>query len=389
MKRSVIIATWFYYDQPGFLDFLYRIKSISHEYDVTLVLRDAAFEKEFQGIPARVVVLHQPGQGKKPLFKFIWQLATLVRTARPDLLVLLGSQLALATILLPQTTKVLYWNEHPTHFFTGHIRRPLRQALGNLLVWMSFLAARRANLVMPIGEAHRDDLLAHGVPAQKIQMHYMGVADRFAALGATRTSAAEPQCLNMVYTGTVQKERGRDVMLEGVALARTSGIPCHLTIVGAMGAEMEYCQRRVVELRIADAVELVGRVPGEEIPGYLQRADFGICIWADRVWWRFNPPTKLFEYLVAGLPVLGSRIRTHTEYVRDGENGFIFDYDAEAFAKALVRSWEARQHWSQMATTAAAEGRNRYLWSSIAPDFLQVLDRLIGADQRQEGVHPV
>lgn len=356
MKRNVIIATWFYYDQPGFLDFLYRIKSISHEYDVTLILRDVTFEKEFEGIPARVVVLPQPGQGKKPLFKFIWQLATLVKNIRPELLILLGSQLALANILLPKTPKVLYWNEHPTHFFAGHIKRPLRQAIGNVLVWMSFFAARRANVVMPIGEAHRDDLLAHGVPARKIKMHYMGVSDRFATLGEARSPVAEPHRLSMVYTGTVQKDRGRDVMLEGVALARNRGIPCHLTIVGAMGAEMDYCQRRVVELRIADSVQLVGRIPGEDIPEYLQRADFGVCIWADRIWWRFNPPTKLFEYLVAGLPVLGSRIRTHTEYVRDGENGFIFDYDAEAFANTLARSWEAREQWQQMSAMATAEG---------------------------------
>lgn len=371
-RPELWIATWFYFDQPGFLDFKYRIAAACKDFDVTLVLRDDVFRAEFADLPLRFEVLPTPQVGKFAMFGFIVRLACLLRQRKPQQTLLLGSQLALASFLLPKESALLYWNEHPTHFFRGITRHPLKVMLGSLLVHASFMAARRAAKVLPIGEAHRDDLLANGVKPQRLALQYMGVSERF--VGLKSGAARLPDALHVVYTGTVQKARGRDLMLEGLAQARARGVPCSLTMVGAGPDELAYCRSRVEDLGIAGHVQLLGRVPGEEVPAYLQAADFGICVWEDQIWWRYNPPTKLFEYLVAGLPVLGSRIRTHTEYVHDGVNGFIFDYSAEDFAKVLERCWAARAEWSLMSLRAAEEAKARYLWSGIEPAFLAALN---------------
>jgi glycosyltransferase involved in cell wall biosynthesis len=376
-RPHVLIGTWFYSDQPGFQDFRYRIESLAREFDVTLVLRGEEFRREFPDLPARIVVLDTPA-GRRPMLQFIRRFSALARHTAPQLVVLLGSQLAYATFLLRGLPSVLYWNEHPTHFFIGSTRRPERVLLGRLMVAASFAAARRASLVMPIGEAHRDDLLAHGLPARRCELVYMGVEDRFAGLRAAPPAGPAERPLSVVYTGTVSNERGRDVMLEGLALARAEGAQVRLVIVGAAADQLAYCRERGAALGVAQALEVVGRVPGSEIPAYLARADLGVCIWADKVWWRFNPPTKLFEYLVAGLPVLASRIRTHTAYIRDDFNGLVFDYDARAFADALLRAWRDRAQLPAWSTAAADDGR-RFLWSRIEPQFLAAVRRTMGA----------
>jgi glycosyltransferase involved in cell wall biosynthesis len=372
----VLIGTWFYSDQPGFQDFRYRIETLAREFDVTLVLRADEFRREFAGLPARILVLDTPA-GRRPMLRFIRQLAAHARDNAFRLVVLLGSQLAYGTFLLRGIPTILYWNEHPTHFFIGSTRRPERLLLGRLMVRASFAAARRATLVMPIGEAHRDDLFDHGLPPSRCELVYMGVEDRFAGLRAASPAGAAGRPLTVVYTGTVSDERGRDVMLDGLAMARREGADARLVIVGASAEQLAYCVARGAELGVADALEVVGRVPGSEIPGYLARADLGICIWADKVWWRFNPPTKLFEYLVAGLPVLASRIRTHTAYIRDDFNGLVFDYDARAFADALLRAWRERSSIPVWSANAAQDGQ-RFLWSRIEPQFLAAVRRTLG-----------
>lgn len=374
-RPTVLIGTWFYSDQPGFQDFRYRIETLAREFEVTLVLRGEEFKREFPGLPARFEVLATP-PGRRPMLQFIRRLAALARREQPALVVLLGSQLAYATFLLRAIPTVLYWNEHPTHFFIGSTRRPERLLLGKAMVAASFAAARRASLVMPIGEAHRDDLLAHGLPAARCELVYMGVEDRFAGLRTAGAAAGAERPVTAVYTGTVSNERGRDVMLEGLALARRAGANVRLVIVGAAPDQLEHCRARGAELGVAEALEVVGRVPGSEIPGFLARADLGICIWADKIWWRFNPPTKLFEYLVAGLPVLASRIRTHTAYIRDDFNGLVFDYDAPAFADALQRTWRERVRIPAWSANAASDGQ-RFLWSRIEPQFLAAVRRTI------------
>lgn len=372
----IVIATWFYEGQPGYLDFKYRIKALAERYRVTLLLRNAFFEKEFEGLPLETRVFSTKGTSVLDQLRFMRACARFCRSQPVDLVVLLGSQLAITAYGLKGLPTLLYWNEHPTHFFFPDYRHPIKRLASRLLLRLNYAAANRVSKVMPIGEAHLEDLLNHGVDPQRAELIYMGVEDRFGFLAQVNRAAA----LRLVYTGTVMRERGRDVMLEGLALARQQGHDATLTIVGAAEDQLAYCRQRAAELGIADYVQVVGRVPGSEIPRYLADADVGICIWEDRIWWRFNPPTKLFEYLVAGLPVLGSRIRTHSDYVVDGRNGWIFDYDAQAFANVIGTVAAQRAQLPEVSQAAHASGK-KYLWSALAPQFLGLVDRTLTEQQ--------
>ncbi|MFC3458439.1 MULTISPECIES: glycosyltransferase family 4 protein [Massilia] len=367
--RHVVIATWFYEEQPGYLDFRYRIRALATRYRVTLLLRHAFFEQEFADLPLEIQVISTAGTGMREQYDYMRACARFCRGRSADLVVLLGSQLAITAWLLRGLPTLLYWNEHPSHFFSQEHRGLLRRLVSKALLKLSYAGADRVAAVMPIGEAHFQDLADHGVAARRLALLYMGVEDRFGVLAQVRRSGQ----LRLIYTGTVMRERGRDVMLDGLALARGRGLDAALTIVGASDAQLAYCLQRAVELGIADAVRIVGRVPGSEIPAYLADADVGICIWEDRLWWRFNPPTKLFEYLVAGLPVLGSRIRTHSDYIIHGDNGWIFDYDKEAFAAAIATVVQERARLQEVARAARLSGK-RYLWSAIEPRFLELVE---------------
>jgi hypothetical protein len=70
-RPRIVIGTWFYDNQPGFLDFKYRIEALARHYDVTLVLRDASFEKQFACELLTVKVLPTARTGQRPLFGYI------------------------------------------------------------------------------------------------------------------------------------------------------------------------------------------------------------------------------------------------------------------------------------------------------------------------------
>lgn len=379
----IVIATWFYEDQPGYLDFTYRIKALAERYRITLLLRSEFFVKEFAGLPVTTRVFPTNGTGVIAQLGFMRHCARFCRSNPTDMVLLLGSQLAITTYLLKGLPTLLYWNEHPAHFFYPDYRNPIRRLASHILLKLNYAAANRVDKVMPIGEAHHDDLLSHGVASQRAELIYMGVADRFGLLADVNRAPA----LRLVYTGTVAPERGRDVMLDGLALARERGFNVTLTIVGATDDQLAYCRARASELGMDGAVRVVGRVPGNAIAGYLSDADVGICIWEDRIWWRFNPPTKLFEYLVAGLPVLGSRIRTHSDYVIDGQNGWIFDYSAHAFADAIGVIAAGRAQLTAASAAAHASGQ-RYLWSAVEPQFLRLVERTLTGRLKHAGVQP-
>jgi len=372
-RPSVCVVTWFYDHQPGFLDFRYRIECLARRFDTTLVLRSARFVPEFQDLPLALRIVEEPGCGTRSLLRYQWRVARLLRREAPDRVLLLGAQLALAAWGLDPARTALYWNEHPTHTFHGGRWGVLSRLANAALVRAAFAGARRAGTVMPIGEAHREDLLRRRVDPARCRLVHMGVHERFAAAAARAPASVPGRPLALIYTGTVAEDRGRDVMLEGLAIARRAGVDCTLTLVGAGPAEQAYCLARGRELGIAAALTVLGRVPGDAIPGLLAAADAGVCLWKDRVWWRFNPPTKLFEYLVAGLPVLASRIRTHTDYVEDGVHGLIFDYAPAGFADAIARLAADPAALARLSAAAARAGA-RFRWQAIEPQFLAALD---------------
>jgi glycosyltransferase involved in cell wall biosynthesis len=231
------------------------------------------------------------------------------------------------------------------------------------------------DIVMPIGEAHLEDLHKNGISPSNTRMLYMGVSHDF--VPKDNIAQKNPsQSIRLIYTGTVSKVRGRDVMLEAMALLAKENTVAHLTIIGCSEEQLKFCSQRIHELSIENMVTLLGRMSGKDIPAYLAQADVGICLWERTVWTEFNPPTKLFEYLVAGLPILASNISSHTRYVHHWRNGLIFDYDANSLAKTIVTLNNQKSKIGDLRKQAKDSG-NQYLWERIEPIFLREVQKLV------------
>jgi len=374
VKRRATVVTWLHDNQVGYLDFGYRLKALAQTYALTVVSRRPLAEPEL-AVDAQVAIYRPTLTGTAALLWYWWQTARHLRANPTDLVLHLCSHTAAVANLAVGAPQVVYWNEHPGHYLSS--ARPLRSWFGALMRALQYRGARRATLVMPIGEAHHEDLLAHGCLPARLRVVPMGVADWFSASQpaiAVLPAAAHP--LRVIYTGGIHVDRGRDVMIDAVAVARRAGVDVQLTLIGANTQQAADCEARAARQGVSPAVQVLARIPGDQIPHYLAQADFGVCLWADRTHWRFNPPTKLFEYLVAGLPVMASNIRTHTAYLTDGCDGYIFDYDSDSLAAAFARAWASRDHWPAMRSAASEKGR-QYRWSEIEPVFLGALGALL------------
>lgn len=386
MRDTCIVITWLPQDQPGFLDFSYRVRSLAKVYDTILVSPYPLTQAEFaiEGVE-HLVLAHD--MDRIGWITYILACARLLRSRRPACAMLLHSMLSPLAWLSGRTPVALYWNEHPSRFTASPSGHPWYKRLARKLALKLFFmdAAKRATLVMPIGEAHEEDLLAHGLRPRQVQRIYMGVDAAFRAEAPGKEERGPDAPFQLIYNGTVNRQRGRDIMLEAIALANKTGTIAQLTIVGAAPGQIEYCNAYAQKLGIADAVSVRGRVSGNAMPAVLRAADLGLCFMEDLPWWRFNPPTKLFEYLVAGLPVLASDIRSHAEYIGDWQNGLICRYDSRDLAERITELWLRRGELAQLKRQARASGE-QYLWDGIEPVFLQAI-RSIARPAVRAGMH--
>lgn len=367
-SKGMVIVTCFSKHQPGFLDFSYRIKSLSANYNVT-VLGNLPHSPEFGVLEDRYQRICA-GDGVLGWFNYLIKCIYYIWLTNPDSVVLMHSIVSPIAIAIKKPVAI-YWNEHPSHFSPdgeGWVKNVFRSLIRTLL----YKGARSADVVMPIGEAHRDDLCSHGCDLRKISMFYMGVD---VAFKCAERKVDYLEKIRIVYVGTVSPARGRDVMLGALKILTLEGYDVSLLLVGADSDEKSYCENFARDHDLLDRLFVKGRVPGSLIPKLISEADFGLCLWENKPWWNFNPPTKLFEYLVAGLPVFASDIRTHTRYIKDGFNGCIFDYSANGLAAAVKRVFVGEVSYRRL-LRGVKKTSSQYIWQDIENDFLATISKI-------------
>ena len=106
----------------------------------------------------------------------------------------------------------------------------------------------------------------------------------------------------MLYAGTHGISQGLPTVAD--AAARLAGAGVHFAFVGA-GADKLRLENRVHELRLRN-VTLVPGVPHADVPALLAAADICLVPLRDVPLFSTFIPSKMFEYLAAGKPVIGS-----------------------------------------------------------------------------------
>jgi glycosyltransferase involved in cell wall biosynthesis len=196
----------------------------------------------------------------------------------------------------------------------------------------------QADLVVTLGETMREEIVARGVPAERVVIVPNGVSRLFleplpdgAALRASLGIAPDEFVVGLV--SSLVAHEGIGTLLDAVKILGDRGIRARALIVGD-GPERTALQRHAAGLGL-DAV-FTGRVPSARVRDYHAVLDvFTVPRTPDRVC-QLVTPLKPVEAMASGLPVVVSSVRALAEIVRDRETGLQFTpLDAEELADRL------------------------------------------------------
>jgi len=190
------------------------------------------------------------------------------------------------------------------------------------------------------GKVHGIASISDGVAREIVQEFNPTCPMRVIRSGVTvpphrPTSAARD--IDIIYCGQLRPWKGVDTLIRAM-----QWLPKHrLTVVGGHNqGDRARTRKLAVELGLSGRIDFVGYAPWKQVWEYLERAKVGVLPTPggfSAVCDRYTSPMKLFEYMMCGMPVVGSDLPSIREVLQDGVTGkLVRPNHPRALADALL-----------------------------------------------------
>lgn len=200
------------------------------------------------------------------------------------------------------------------------------------LVWLAERAIPRryrSAWFHAISESTRDDLVARGIPRERIAVVHPGVDARHYTPDPEGHRSEPPR---FVYVGRLKRYKGVEFLLRGLALARETMPELQLDIAGS-GDDRPRLERLVAELGLGDSVRFRGFVDEPTKVALLRGAVANVFPSPKEGW-----GITVMEAAACGTPSLASDSPGLRDSVLDGNTGLLVPHgDPVALAGAMVR----------------------------------------------------
>ncbi|MDR7152337.1 glycosyltransferase involved in cell wall biosynthesis [Hydrogenophaga palleronii] len=169
----------------------------------------------------------------------------------------------------------------------------------------------------------------------------------------------------VLYQGGLSKGRGIEILLQAFSELLDDKVVFVVMGYGPL-------ESLVLEYQIKDArVFFHPAVSPRELLDYTSSADYGVLFYEDNCLnHRYCSPNKMFEYLMAGIPVLSSNLVEMKRLIEQNNIGVVAESnDAEGFRRALA-SLQAMDYESLVSRVKTV--RRRYCWEEQEKVLVEV-----------------
>lgn len=146
------------------------------------------------------------------------------------------------------------------------------------------------------------------------------------------------------------------------------------TIIGdGYHGEVEKLRALVIRLGLHEHVQVVGRIPFDRLKKFFDNHNIGVSFIPLTPYYDVQPPTKTFDYLLSGMPVIATATSENKKVINN-KNGVLIDDTAESFAIGLQ---ELLEIWCKFSSRDIMDDAQQYHWKYIVENFNNCLDEVV------------
>ena len=179
----------------------------------------------------------------------------------------------------------------------------------------------------------------------------------------------------ILYQGGLLAGRGLPQLLE--AMQYLNGM--HLAVLGS-GPMLEPMKELTTRKGISDRIYFLGEIPNHELLDYTCDADLGTCLIENIcLSYYYALPNKLFEYLMAGVPVLASDFPDLRQVITEANAGRVTDSsDPKQIAAAIQGMLSDPAELIELRRNAQQSAIAKYNWQAEEQTLFKAYKKAIG-----------
>ncbi|MCL0034121.1 glycosyltransferase family 4 protein [Thermodesulfovibrionales bacterium] len=335
-------------------------------YDVTLIVRHDRAEA-IDGV--RILPLEKPANRLTRMLKTTWQVwqkavkqkASVYHFHDPELI-------PVGLFLKLQGRKVIYdvHEDVPRQILSKHwIAKPLRKIIAWLVERVENFAAKRFDAVVTATPFIRERF--RRLSSNVVDVNNFPILSELHLPNLNWSKKERAVC----YVGGISRIRGIYKMIE--AMAQTN---VKLLLAGRFSSADE--RNRAVTMPGWDRVEELGQLNRDEVKGTLLRSKAGLSVLFPVPNYVISQPTKMLEYMSAGIPVIASDFPLWKEIIEGNQCGICVNpLNPGAIAQAIRWIVDNPDEAKRMGENGRRVVVEKYNWEQEAEKLLLLYEELL------------
>lgn len=243
-----------------------------------------------------------------------------------------------------------------------------------ILTTVERMSIRFAHAVLTPNRAFRELFIQRGSPPDKIHIVMNSPQEDIFQPADTHPEGRNDGFVIM-YHGTIAERNGLGFALDAIDRLRATIEKLQFVVYG----EGDYLDRflaKVEALKLSDCVSYRGHVPLETIAREIPRADIGLIPNIRSPFTELNLPTRIFEYLAVGRPVIAPRTKGILDYF-DDKSLFLFEPgEVESLVECISAVYSDHKRLEQVYLAGEKIYQN-YRWELQSKHFTKIVQNVL------------
>jgi glycosyltransferase involved in cell wall biosynthesis len=237
-------------------------------------------------------------------------------------------------------------------------------------------SVRFADHVITVNQACKRIYTARSCSADKITVVVNSPDEKMFGFHPPSRSGHGRNGFTILYHGSLLPRNGFDIAIDALAKVRRSIPAARLIVCGERTPFFAQTMDGAAKRSLADHIEYLGFKSRDDMAAVIRRCDVGVIPNRQSVFAELNTPTRIFECLALGKPVIAPRTRGICDYF--GEDDLIFFEVGNA--DDLARQLEFVYSDPSATEKIVRRGQNIYRthsWSHQRASLIDAVSRLL------------